>query len=122
MEKVMRRLLSFVAVLLLLASAAPVMACVTTLAMSHEESACCRSMHGQCGEMAKMGCCRTVVHNDSPQVATETATLAVQWVVLTTQIDSRTTPVVPDSPARQASLTDHSPPGLLIARTTVLRI
>jgi len=117
----MRRLLSFVAVLLLLASAAPVMACVANLAMSQTESACCRSMHGQCGEMAKMGCCRTVVHNDSPQVATETATLAVQWVVLT-QIDSRTTPVVPDSPARQASLADHSPPGLLIARTTVLRI
>lgn len=117
----MRRLLSFVAVLLLLASAAPVMACVTNLAMSHEESACCRSMHGQCGEMAKMGCCQTVVHNDAPQVATEAATLAVQWVVLT-QIDSFTMPVTLDNPTRQTSLAEHSPPGLLLARTTVLRI
>jgi len=121
MEKVMRRLLSFVAVLLLLASAAPVMACVTTLAMSHEESACCRSMRGQCGEMAKMGCCRTVVRNDSPQAATESASLAVQWIVLT-QIDSFTMPVTLDNPTRQTSLAEHSPPGLLIARTTVLRI
>jgi hypothetical protein len=118
---VMRRLLSFVAVLLLLASAAPVMACVTTLAMSHAESACCRSMHGQCGEMAKMGCCQTVVHNDSPQVATESATIAVQWVVLT-QIDSLTRPVTLDKPTRQKFLAEHSPPGLLIAQTTVLRI
>ena len=117
----MRRLISFVAVLLLLASAAPVMACVTNLAMSQTESACCRSMHGQCGEMAKMGCCRTVVHNDSPQVATEIATLAVHWTVLT-RLDSLTMPVTLDNPARQTSLAEHSPPGLLIARTTVLRI
>jgi hypothetical protein len=121
MERFMRRLLSFVAVLLLLASAAPVMACVTNLAMSHEESACCRSMHGQCGEMAKMGCCRTVVHNDAPQVATESATLAVQWVVFT-QSDSFTRPVTLDRPAPQTSVAEQSPPGLLIARTTVLQI
>lgn len=117
----MRRLISFVAVLLLLASAAPVMACVTNLAMSQTESACCRSMHGQCGEMAKMGCCRTVVHNDSPQVATETATLAVHWAVLALA-NTLPTPVTLDNPARQISLAEHSPPGLLIARTTVLRI
>lgn len=117
----MRRLISFVAVLLLLASAAPVMACVTNLAMSQTESACCRSMHGQCGEMAKMGCCQTVVHNDSPQVATETATLAVQWISIT-RGDSLTALVVLDNPAHLTSLAEHSPPGLLIARTTVLRI
>ncbi|MDW5267108.1 MULTISPECIES: hypothetical protein [Acidobacteriaceae] len=117
----MRRLLSFVAVLLLVASAAPVMACVTNLAMSQTESACCRSMHGQCGEMAKMGCCQTVVHNDSPQAATETASLAVHWTVFT-QGDSLTMPVVLDNPVQQTSMAEHSPPGLLIARTTVLRI
>ncbi len=117
----MRRLISLVAVLLLLASAAPVMACVTNLAMSHEESACCRSMHGQCGEMAKQGCCQTVVHNDGPQFATEVATLAVHWTVLTL-VTNLTRPVALDNPARQMFLAEHSPPGLLIARTTVLRI
>jgi hypothetical protein len=121
MKMVMRRLISLVAVLLLLASAAPVMACVTNLAMSHEESACCRSMHGQCGEMAKQGCCQTVVHNDSPQLATEFAAPAVHWTVLT-QIHIPPTPVTLDDPTRQMFLTEHSPPGLLIAQTTVLRI
>jgi hypothetical protein len=117
----MRRLISFVAVLLLVASAAPVMACVTNLAMSHTESACCRSMHGQCGEMAKMGCCQTVVHNDSPQFATESATLAVHWTVLALGI-SLIRPVTLDSPTQPIFLAEHSPPGLLIVRTTVLRI
>ena len=117
----MRRLISLVAVLLLLASAAPVMACVTNLAMSHEESACCRSMHGQCGEMAKQGCCQTVVHNDAPQFVTESATLAVHWTVLTL-VTSLTRPVTLDNPARQMFFAEHSPPGLLIAQTTVLRI
>jgi hypothetical protein len=117
----MRRLISFVAVLLLLASAAPIMACVTGLAMSHAESACCRSMHGQCGEMAKTGCCQTVVHNNSPQVATESATLVVHWAVLA-QVATLARPVTLDNPARQMFLAEHSPPGLLIAQTTVLRI
>lgn len=117
----MRRLISLVAVLLLLASAAPVMACVTNLAMSHEESACCRSMHGQCGEMAKQGCCQTVVHNDSPQLATEFASPAVHWTVLTL-IHSLPMPVTLDDPTRQTLSAEHSPPGLLIAQTAVLRI
>jgi len=117
----MRRLISLVSVLLLLASAAPVMACVTNLAMSHEESACCRSMHGQCGEMAKQGCCQTVVHNDSPQLATELAAPAVHWTVVA-EMHSLPPPVMLDNPSRQLFLAEHSPPGLLIARTTVLRI
>ena len=117
----MRRLLSIVAILILLASAAPVMACVTNLAMTHSESACCRSMHGQCGEMAKQGCCQTVVRNDSPQIATESVTLAFHSSVLT-KIDCFIQPVTLDAPIRQAFLTQHFPPGLLIAQTTVLRI
>jgi hypothetical protein len=120
MEMVMRRLISLVAVLLLLASAAPVMACVTNLAMNHE-SACCRSMHGQCGEMAKQGCCQTVVHNDSPQLATEFATPAVNWAVLTL-IQGLPKPVTLDDPTRRMFLAEHSPPGLLITQITVLRI
>ena len=117
----MRRLLSLVAVLLLLASAAPVMACVTDLAMSPTESACCRSMHGQCGEMVKQGCCQTVVHNNSPQLAVESATLAVHWIVIA-QAARFMQPVALVNPTRQVFLDEHSPPGLLIAQTTVLRI
>jgi hypothetical protein len=66
----MRRLVSIVAILLLLASAAPVMACLTNVVMSHEESACCRAMNGQCGHMEKMGCCQTEIRADeTPQIA-----------------------------------------------------
>jgi len=118
----MRRLASIVAILLLLTSAAPVMVCVTSVVMNHEESACCRAMHGQCGEMAKMGCCRTEVRTDeTPQIATTSPAIDVQWVCvahlpsLPTTVHSLTAAVwrVPE---------EHSPPGLLAAKTTVLRI
>jgi hypothetical protein len=52
----MRSLVSIVAILLLLTAAARVLACATAVAMSHEESACCRATHRRCGEMAKQGC------------------------------------------------------------------
>lgn len=117
----MRRLLSLAAVLLLLASAAPVMACVTNLAMNSTESACCRSMHGQCGEMVKQGCCQTVVHNNSPQLAVESATLAFHWTVIAEQ-GRFMQPVALDTPMRRVSFAEHSPPGLRIAQITVLRI
>ena len=64
LDLAMRRLSSIAAILLLLTAAAPVMACLTSVAMSHEESACCRAMHGQCGHMEKMGCCQTEVRTD----------------------------------------------------------
>lgn len=60
-ENVVRRLISFVAVLLLLLTAAPLMACVTEQSMTHEEQACCRLMKNQCGQMempASHGCCQ----------------------------------------------------------------
>lgn len=66
----MRRLASIVALLLLLTTAAPMMACVMGTAMSYEENACCRAMRGNCDEMAKTGCCRTEVRTDKqPQMA-----------------------------------------------------
>lgn len=118
----MRRIASIVAILLLLAAAAPVMACVTSVVMSREESACCRAMHGQCGKMAKMGCCRTEVRTEeTPQIASTSPTINVHWVclahlpVLATSVHSAASTVrrAPD---------EHSPPGLLTAKTTVLRI
>jgi hypothetical protein len=117
----MRRLASIVAILLLLAAAAPVMACVTSVAMSREESACCRAMHGQCGQMEKMGCCRTEVRTDeTPQIAAGSPATDVQWICVA-HVSTLPTPLhlvvfvwrVPD---------EHSPPGLLTAQTTVLRI
>ncbi len=118
----MRRFASIVAILLLLTAAAPVMACLTSKVMSHEESACCRAMHGQCGHMEKMGCCRTEVRTDeTPQIAAASPATDVQWVCvahlpyLLTQVHfvSSTVWRAPD---------EHSPPGLLTAKTTVLRI
>lgn len=118
----MRRLTSIVAILLLLTSAAPVMACLTSMVMNHEESACCRAMHGQCGHMEKMGCCQTEVRTgDTPQVAATSPATDVQWVCvaylssLSARVNSVASIVsrMPD---------EHSPPGLLTAKTTVLRI
>ena len=118
----MRRAASVVAILLLLIAAAPVMACVTSVVMSHEESACCRAMHGQCGHMEKMGCCRTAVRTDeTPQIAGTSPAIDVQWVcvahlpaiLVPVHFVASTVWLMPD---------EHSPPGLLSAKTTVLRI
>src|ERR1700738_1034886 len=116
----MRRIASIVAILLLLTTAAPVMACVTNMVMSHEESACCRAMHGQCGHMEKMSCCRTEVRTDeTPQIAATSPAIDVQWICVAH------TPVL-TAPLHFAASTvwrmpdEHSPPGLLTTKTTVL--
>ena len=119
----MRRLVGIVAILLLFTAAAPVMACLTTVVMNHEESACCRAMNGQCGHMEKMGCCRTEVRTDeTPQIASTSPLTDVQWICLAH---------LPSLPVQVHSVTsvvwhlpnDHSPPpGLLTTKTTVLRI
>jgi hypothetical protein len=118
----MKRLASIVALLLLLSAAAPVLACMTGGAMSHEESACCRAMHGNCGEMAKTGCCRTEVRTDEhPQIATTAPSIELHWSVIHWLM-----PVfaaVQTVPSSFLDIpTEHSPPGLFIANTTVLRI
>jgi hypothetical protein len=118
----MKRLGSIVALLLLLSAAAPVLACMTDGAMSHEESACCRTMHGNCGEMAKMGCCRTDVRTDEhPQIATMAPSIELHWAIIHWLM-----PVLAPAQTVSSSLLDipaeHSPPGLLLAKTTVLRI
>jgi hypothetical protein len=117
----MKRLASIVAILLLISAAAPVLACMTDGAMNHEESACCRAMHGNCGEMAKTGCCRTEVRTDAhPQIATTAPSLELHWAIVDwltpVVVTVQTVPSVFDIPV------EHSPPGLLAARTTVLRI
>jgi hypothetical protein len=118
----MRRFAGIVAILLLLTTAAPVMACVTNVVMSHEESACCRVMHGQCGHMEKMGCCRTEVRTDeTPQIAGTSPAIDVQWVCVA-HMPALSAPVHFVASAVWLMPDEHSPPGLLTAKTTVLRI
>jgi hypothetical protein len=90
--------------------------------MSREESACCRTMHGQCGDMAKMGCCRTEVRADeTPQIAATSPATDVQWVCVA-HLTSLPIPVHFVVSAVRHAPVEYSPPGLLTARTTVLRI
>ncbi len=118
----MRRLASIVAILLLLAAAAPVMACLTSVAMSHEESACCQAMHGRCAGMEKMGCCRTQVRTDeTPQLAASSPITDVHWVCVA-HLPLLPTPVHFVASTVWLVPVEHSPPGLLTLKTTVLRI
>jgi len=118
----MRRFASVVAIFLLLAAAAPVMACLTSVAMSHEESACCRAMHGQCGQMAKMGCCQTQVRtDDSPQIAAVSPAVSVHWVCVE-HLSSLLSSAYFETAIVRRVPNEHSPPGLLTTKTTILRI
>jgi hypothetical protein len=118
----MRRLAGIVALLLLFTGAAPVLACMTTRPMNHQESACCRTMHGNCGDMANMGCCRTEVRTDGhPQIAATAPSVAHHWVVVNWLAATVFAP-------RTIALSflnippEHSPPGLLATKITVLQI
>jgi len=118
----MRRLASIAAILFLLTAAAPVMACLTSVVMSHEESACCRAMHGQCGHMEKMGCCRTEIRtDDTPQLAVVAPATDVQWICVA-HLPALSTPVHSIVSTVWLMPDEHSPPGLLTTKTTVLRI
>ncbi len=118
----MRRFASIVALLLLLTSAAPVLACMTGSTMSREQKACCRAMNGNCGAMAKTGCCRTEVRiDDHPQIATKIQAIDLHWAV----IDRLTQAIVAVHTVPPFFLhipAEHSPPGLVNTKTTVLRI
>jgi hypothetical protein len=121
-EDVIRRLTSIVATLLLTLGLFPILACMTGDALSQHENACCIAMHGNCGEMTKTGCCRTEVRTDeNPQIAATSPSVEIHWTVAGPLPESLAhLPAVAstllDTPA------DYSPPGLLAARTSVLRI
>jgi hypothetical protein len=117
-----RRIASLVAILILLLTAAPLLACMTGKTMNQEESACCRAMHGNCGDMVKMGCCKTEVKADqSPQLATTGPATDVHFAVI-----AWLAPLLPFiqtmPPSQFRSPDEHSPPGLLTAQISVLRI
>jgi hypothetical protein len=91
-------------------------------AMSQQENACCKSMHGDCGEMAKTGCCKTMVRTDAqPQIASAIISPNIHWAVINWFTPDFTVAGVIQSFTYSVP-SDHSPPGLLVTQTTVLRI
>jgi hypothetical protein len=118
----MRRLASVFAIFILLLTAAPLLACMTESAMSQEESACCRAMHGKCDGMEKMGCCRTHVRTDEhPQITASAPTIDLHLAVVD-WLEPFVAEVQNVPPSVLGIADAHSPPGLVIARITVLRI
>lgn len=90
--------------------------------MSQEETACCRSMHGHCRDMEKMGCCKTEVRTDEhPQLATVAPAIDVPWAVVDSLAPFPAS-IQAVSPPLLRVPSEHSPPGLLIGKLTVLRI
>ena len=118
----MRRLTSIAAVLTMLVMLMPMLACAATPKMTRMEQDCCEQMHGKCGDMAKQGCCQIEVRNDLNQLPAHVVTAPV--LPLTTL--AILYPLLVQLPAvagyRWHVPDEHSPPGLLIAATTVLRI
>ena len=118
----MRRLASLLTIFFLLSTAAPLLACMTGSVMNQEESACCRAMHGNCHGMTKMGCCRTEVRTDDhPQLAVSSPTidrhLAVLYWLEPSLSKAQSVP-----PSMLWIPNEYSPPGLVTAQITILRI
>jgi hypothetical protein len=117
-----RRLASFVAILLLLIAAAPVFACAAETAVTHEASVCCHSLDRGCGATAKMECCRTDSDASvAPQLAASAPSLHLAFMLLA-WIEPAFNPRPSAEFALWRSPEEHSPPGLIVARVTVLRI
>jgi hypothetical protein len=118
----MRRFTTIVALLFLLSTAAPVLACMTGGVMSHAENDCCVAMHGKCGKMAKTGCCKSEVRTDeNPQIAAKGQSMDLHWAVIG-WVSSISAPVQMIAASSLRSPDEHSPPGLLITKSTILRI
>lgn len=117
----MHRFAGIFALLTLLFTAAPLLACMTETAMSGQETACCRAMHGQCNGMESMGCCRTSAQTDEhPQLAAA-APLVDLHLAVVDWLDDSVSAMQPVAPSLRR--TDaHAPPGQLLTKTTVLRI
>jgi hypothetical protein len=116
-----RRLASFVAVLIMFVMMLPALACAAT-PMTHMESDCCQQMHGKCGDMAKQGCCHVDVRSDLQQLPSRVTTVAI-LPITTIAVLYLPTVKLPASSAHAWHVPDeYSPPGLLVASTIVLRI
>jgi len=119
--KQMRRLTSFVAVLLMLVTASPMMACVSALSMTPAEKACCAAMQGHCEQMPGHSCCQAHVRNDFSQSPAQQSDLSqIHFPVAAIVPD--VAPLLSDKAVFSASDTDRPPPLLRHIATTVLRI
>ena len=118
----MRRLYSIVAVSIMLVMMMPILAYASIPKMTRMEQDCCKQMHRKCGEMAKQGCCQIEVRNDPSQLPAHVMAAPVLPLVTIAFLY----PLLVELPASAGLLwqlpNQHSPPGLLIASTTVLRI
>jgi hypothetical protein len=111
-----------VALILLLSGAVPVLACVAGGALSHAESDCCREMHGQCGEMAKTGCCQVDVKSDvQPQLASGAVSIDAPLVTFN-RVAVAEAFGLPAAIVVSKVPDEHSPPGLILVRIANLRI
>lgn len=121
----MRRLPALLAILLLLTTASPMLACVAGGSMTTQESACCRSMHGQCGDMAGTRCCQPQSQTDNhPQLAATTPSTEIHWTHWIACADSAyLSPSLPRLAQASLRAPEHHPPPLLrTLETIVLRI
>jgi len=115
-------MVSLVAVVLLLAVASPVFACVTQLMMTPAEKACCHRMHGHCEEM--MGPCCCVVHqrgdlSQAPAARAEAPQLVFQAVEVPVAFYAR---AWRGKELEAAKGSERPPPLLTHLSTIVLRI
>jgi len=100
----------------------PVLACAAAPTMSRMERDCCEQMHGKCGDMAKQGCCRVEAHNDRAQLPSNVTTSPIPPIAPVTILYPRLVELSPSAGFRWRVPNQHSPPGILITGTTVLRI
>lgn len=124
LQQQMRRALTIVAILSLLTSAAPVLACVTAQSITPAQRACCRAMHDQCGQMRQTGCCQTVTREVAPQFATISPQLNIHWSmsVVSAHLAPAMTKSLTSLRLHLESSQEHPPPGLVLATSSLLRI
>ena len=114
--------MSFAAVLTMLVMMLPTLACAAAPSMSRSEHDCCLQMSGHCGEMAKQGCCQIKVRNDLQELPVHVVVAPVLPLVTVALLYPLLIKLPITGAHRWDAPEDHSPPGLLIACTTVLRI
>lgn len=100
----------------------PVLACASAPTMTRMEQDCCQQMHGKCGEMAKQGCCQIEVRNDLNQLPAHAVTAPVLPIMTVAFLYPLLVELPPSTGYQWHVPDEHSPPGLLIASTTVLQI
>lgn len=120
--EIVRRFTAIAALLLMLVMTLPALACTAMPARNRTERDCCQQMDGRCAGAVKQACCKIEVRNDLNQLPMHSVNVPVLLLATLAMLY----PVLVQLPASAGYLwhrpSEHSPPGLLIASTTVLRI